>query len=70
LESKIGQCLSTEDKEALDAEFDGVMKGTMSNVTSRILEQCIPGGLIKRFPRNNISAMVLTGAKGGIVNQT
>mmetsp|Transcript_47639 Transcript_47639/g.64629 ORF Transcript_47639/g.64629 Transcript_47639/m.64629 type:complete len:98 (+) Transcript_47639:794-1087(+) len=46
------------------------MKGKMSKVTSDILSNCIPGGLVKRFPKNNISAMVLTGAKGGIVNQT
>lgn len=46
------------------------MKGCMSGVTSDILEKCIPGGLVKRFPKNNISAMVLTGAKGGVVNQT
>ena len=70
LETKIGQCASVEDKEALDAELDSHMKGTMSNVTSRVLKECIPQGLVKRFPKNNISAMVLTGAKGGLVNQT
>ena len=54
----------------MEAQFDGVMKGKMSKVTSDILSNCIPNGLVKRFPKNNISAMVLTGAKGGIVNQT
>jgi len=42
----------------------------MSGVTSKILADCIPSGLVKKFPKNNISAMVLTGAKGGVVNQT
>ena len=42
----------------------------MSGVTSRILAESIPSGLVKKFPKNNISAMVLTGAKGGVVNQT
>jgi DNA-directed RNA polymerase I subunit RPA1 len=46
------------------------MKSTMSQATSTILKECIPDGLIKRFPKNNISAMVNTGAKGGAVNQT
>jgi len=68
LEEKIGQ--SMEMKESLEAEMDGLMKGTMSSATSKVLKDCIPDGLIKRFPKNNISAMVLTGAKGGVVNQT
>jgi hypothetical protein len=44
------------------------MRGCMSGVTSRILAESIPSGLVKKFPKNNISAMVLTGAKGGVVN--
>ena len=46
------------------------MKNKMSNATSEVLKVCIPEGLMKRFPKNNISAMVLTGAKGGLVNMT
>lgn len=42
----------------------------MSKATSAIVSECIPRGLIKRFPKNNISTMCLTGAKGGVVNQT
>jgi hypothetical protein len=44
------------------------MKSCMSMATSSILGDCIPKGLIKRFPKNNISTMCLTGAKGGLVN--
>lgn len=54
----------------MEIEFDNVVKGCMSKATSSIVEDCIPKGLIKRFPKNNISTMCLTGAKGGIVNQT
>jgi DNA-directed RNA polymerase I subunit RPA1 len=54
----------------MEAEFDNVIKGAMSKVTSALVTECIPKGLIKRFPKNNISAMCLTGAKGGVVNQT
>jgi DNA-directed RNA polymerase I subunit RPA1 len=52
----------------MEAEFDNVMKGCMGTATSSILKDCIPSGLIKKFPKNNISAMCLTGAKGGVVN--
>jgi len=51
-------------------ELDNVMKSKMNNATSQVLKTCVPAGLLKRFPKNNISAMVLTGAKGGIVNMT
>jgi DNA-directed RNA polymerase I subunit RPA1 len=44
------------------------MKSTMGETTSKVLKDCIPDGLVKRFPQNMISAMVQTGAKGGIVN--
>jgi DNA-directed RNA polymerase I subunit RPA1 len=69
IEKKIGQS-SSKDMEELEKELDNVMKNTNSKATSKILKECIPDGLIKRFPKNNISAMVLTGAKGGVVNQT
>lgn len=52
----------------MEAEFDNVLKGCMGGATSKILQDCIPSGLIKKFPKNNISAMCLTGAKGGVVN--
>ena len=68
IEQKIGQ--STSDMEELDKEFDNVIKAAMHEATSAVHKCCIPDGLIKRFPKNNISAMVLTGAKGGLINQT
>ena len=66
IEQKIGQ--SSGNSEELEIEFDNVMKSTMGETTSKILKDCIPDGLVKRFPQNMISAMVQTGAKGGIVN--
>lgn len=69
LEEKVGQAIG-ENRELLEAEFDNVIKGCMSKATSNILSDSIPRGLIKRFPKNNISTMCLTGAKGGLVNQT
>lgn len=52
----------------MDAELDGAMRNKMSNATSQVIKQCLPDGLVKRFPKNNFAAMILTGAKGGIVN--
>jgi DNA-directed RNA polymerase I subunit RPA1 len=46
------------------------MKSKLNDATSKVLKLCVPDGLVKRFPKNNISAMVLTGAKGGLVNMT
>ena len=42
----------------------------MGDETTKILETCLPHGLWKVFPWNNLAAMVLTGAKGGEVNQS
>ena len=46
------------------------MKNKMSNATSSILKLCLPDGLVRKFPKNNTLSMVLTGAKGGVVNMT
>lgn len=61
---------AVDDKAMLDADLDTVMQGRMNDATSKVLKEIIPAGLIKKFPKNNLSAMVMTGAKGGIVNQT
>lgn len=42
----------------------------MNLATSKIIDACLPDGLIKNFPKNNMNAMVLTGAKGGKVNRS
>lgn len=61
---------SSEDIAKLDVELDNTMKSKMNDATGKVLSACVPDGLVKRFPKNNISAMVLTGAKGGLVNMT
>lgn len=68
LEQKMSQ--QGTDQAALDAELDNMMQGKMNEATSSVLKEIIPAGLIKKFPQNNLSAMVMTGAKGGVVNQT
>ena len=51
-------------------EFDNKLKEEMAEETSEIISLCIPKGLWKPFPKNNISFMVLAGAKGSNVNQS
>ena len=58
------------DLATLDVDLDSTMQGKMNDATSKVLKAIIPNGLIKKFPANNLSAMVSTGAKGGLVNQT
>ena len=54
------------DLQMLDAELDSIMQGRMNDATSKVLKEIIPDGLIKKFPQNNLSAMVMTGAKAEI----
>jgi len=61
---------NSEDIQKLDQEYDNAMRSKMNDATGKDLKTCVRDGLMKRFPQNNISAMVLTGAKGGLVNMT
>ena len=54
----------------IENEFDRVVQSEMDEATTKVIDDCIPSGLIKDFPHNNISSMVLTGAKGGKVNRS
>jgi len=54
----------------IEKEFDTVVQSEMNEATTTVIDKCLPSGLIKSFPRNNMSAMVLTGAKGGKINRS
>lgn len=54
----------------IEKEFDSIVQSEMNDATTRIIDRCIPTGLVKDFPANNISSMVLTGAKGGKINRS
>lgn len=54
--------------EDLTRGLDGAMKVAMNGVTSRVIEATLPHGQMLSFPRNNMSLMTLTGAKGSMVN--
>lgn len=49
-------------------ELDLKMKIKTDQVQDQINKQCIPSGLLKNFPKNNLQLMVQSGAKGSVVN--
>lgn len=49
-------------------KLDAAMKSRTDKFTSQISGRCLPEGLIRRFPDNNLQMMIQSGAKGGTVN--
>ena len=47
----------------MDAKLDNIMQCKMNDASSKVLKQIVSDGLIKKFPHNNLSSMVMTGAK-------
>lgn len=54
----------------IEKEFDAVVQAEMNDATTQVIDKCLPSGLLKDFPHNNINSMVLTGAKGGKINRS
>ena len=54
----------------LEEELDRVVGGVTSKTTSDMIKQCLPNGQYKLFPFNSFSLMVLSGAKGSLVNHS
>ncbi|KAG9323204.1 hypothetical protein KVV02_002993 [Mortierella alpina] len=52
------------------AGLDATMKSTVNELTTSVQNACIPNGLMKKFPHNNMQAMTVSGAKGSYVNVT
>ncbi|KAM3719071.1 DNA-directed RNA polymerase I subunit [Dirofilaria immitis] len=49
-------------------QLDYKMKETLNRFNERINSVCVPAGLIKLFPQNALQLMILSGAKGTMVN--
>merc|ERR1719402_1486503 len=49
-------------------DIDRAYKSTLNPATNEINAVCLPAGLIKKFPHNNLQLMVQSGAKGSTVN--
>ncbi|XP_046828533.1 DNA-directed RNA polymerase I subunit RPA1 isoform X2 [Vespa crabro] len=50
------------------AQVDRKYKNVLDVYTNDINRTCLPAGLLKKFPHNNLQLMVLSGAKGSMVN--
>ena len=49
-------------------QLDAAYKSYTDNLSNQISTICLPKGLVKPFPDNNLQMMIQTGAKGGSVN--
>ena len=50
------------------AQIDHAYKKKLAPATNDVNAACIPRGLVKPFPANNLQLMVQSGAKGSTVN--
>ena len=57
--------LRNEDQQA---DLDQAYNSKTSGLTGKITKSCLPAGLRKPFPRNQMQAMTISGAKGSNVN--
>ncbi|XP_052811234.1 DNA-directed RNA polymerase I subunit RPA1-like isoform X1 [Mya arenaria] len=74
--------MGTGDREVADAlmsahftpnqqrmrELDMNMRNQTNDIQNSIVNTCMPNGLLKLFPENNLQLMVVSGAKGSSVN--
>ncbi|ONK70129.1 uncharacterized protein A4U43_C05F30560 [Asparagus officinalis] len=56
--------------ESATTRLDRMMSNSLNVLTSEVNKALFPAGLQKPFPRNCLSLMTTTGAKGGLVNLT
>eukprot|EP00611_Tribonema_gayanum_P024980 TRINITY_DN5599_c0_g1_i6.p1 TRINITY_DN5599_c0_g1~~TRINITY_DN5599_c0_g1_i6.p1 ORF type:complete len:1786 (-),score=636.59 TRINITY_DN5599_c0_g1_i6:85-4983(-) len=70
IRAKTAEMLAGNDMASQAGALDGFMMSELSGVASDIIKACLPGGQEKPFPLNNFSLMVLTGAKGSMVNHS
>ncbi|WFD27804.1 DNA-directed RNA polymerase [Malassezia nana] len=50
------------------AALDAAMMGASNKLTSSVISACLPRGLQRVFPENNMQMMTVSGAKGSAVN--
>ncbi|WFC99819.1 DNA-directed RNA polymerase [Malassezia yamatoensis] len=50
------------------ASLDADEMSASNKLTSAVINACIPSGLLRRFPENNMQMMTISGAKGSAVN--
>lgn len=65
LNKRLEEVLREDEKQA---GLDGLVKTKTAALSSEITSACLPDGLVKPFPWNQMQAMTTSGAKGSIVN--
>ncbi|KAK6527845.1 hypothetical protein TWF694_004816 [Orbilia ellipsospora] len=54
--------------DAKQQTLDSLMGSKGHELTSKVIKSCLPNSLVKPFPRNQMQAMTVSGAKGSDVN--
>ncbi|KAI9370808.1 hypothetical protein BJX61DRAFT_513951 [Aspergillus egyptiacus] len=65
LQRRLEEVLRDDEKQA---GLDSVSNARTANLSSEITKACLPRGLAKPFPWNQMQSMTITGAKGSAVN--
>ncbi|KAI4140432.1 MAG: hypothetical protein LQ341_003843 [Variospora aurantia] len=65
LYSRLQEVLRDDDKQA---GLDSVYNSRTAALSSEITKHCLPSGLRKSFPKNQMQTMTISGAKGSSVN--
>lgn len=70
IRGRMRELLSGPDADNNAKALDAHMMGCVHGSNSDIIKTCLPSGQTKSFPSNAFSLMVLTGAKGSMVNHS
>ncbi|KAL2844213.1 hypothetical protein BJX68DRAFT_149866 [Aspergillus pseudodeflectus] len=65
LERRLEEVLRDDDKQS---GLDSVFNARSAQLSTAITKACLPAGLVKPFPWNQMQSMTVTGAKGSAVN--
>ncbi|KAF3284372.1 hypothetical protein TWF970_011583 [Orbilia oligospora] len=65
LSSKLEEVLRNDTKQQT---LDSLMGSKGHEITSKVIKLCLPNSLVKPFPKNQMQAMTVSGAKGSDVN--
>lgn len=65
LQRRLEEVLRDDDKQA---GLDSVFTSRLAQLSTEITKACLPRGLVKPFPWNQMQSMTISGAKGSAVN--
>ena len=68
LRDKFHEIIIKDETHTIESNLDVIVKNAMNKLSSDYSKNWINKGLVKNFPKNYFSMMVLSGAKGSLVN--